>query len=53
MAFDRTRRARRRFLQASLTLAGLGLVSGCGVVPLLAPAPSVPRIGYLGGSASN
>lgn len=34
-------------------LAGLGLVSGCGVVPLVAPAPGVPRIGYLGGSASN
>ncbi|HZO32626.1 MAG TPA: hypothetical protein VFH48_42310 [Chloroflexota bacterium] len=54
MARDRTRQARRRFLQASLALTGLGLVAGCGVVPFLAPAPSVPRIGYLGlGSASD
>src|SRR5215213_1314026 len=47
------RLGRRRFLQGGTTLVGFCLVSGCGVAPLLAPAPSVPRIGYLGGSASN
>ena len=47
------RLGRRRFLQGSTALVGFGLVSGCGVAPLLAPAPSVPRIGFLGGSASN
>ena len=54
MEGDRTRRARRRFLQASLALAGLGLVAGCGGVPWLAPAPRVSRIGFLGlGSTSD
>jgi putative ABC transport system substrate-binding protein len=47
------RLGRRRFLQGSTALVGFGLVSGCGVAPLSAPAPSVPRIGFLGGSASN
>jgi len=41
---------RRRLLQSSLALAGLGLLTGCGALP--APGqqpPKVPRIGYLTG----
>ena len=42
------RRSRRHFLQESLVLAGLGLLSGCGIVqPTAKPPPRVPRIGYL------
>jgi len=49
---DRTERvvrrlSRRQFLEASLALAGLGLLSGCGLAPTPAP-PKVHRIGYLG-----
>ena len=42
-------RSRRRLLQASLALAGLGLLAGCGV-PLnpWARSPRVYRLGYLG-----
>jgi putative ABC transport system substrate-binding protein len=40
---------RRHFLQGSLALASLGLLSGCGLVPPQAPViRRVPRIGYLG-----
>src|SRR5215208_3978836 len=40
--------SRRRFLQGSLALAGVGLLSGCGVLPGEAQRPArVPRIGYL------
>lgn len=40
--------SRRRFLQGGLALAGVGLVSGCGMLPQT-PRPSRPfRIGYLG-----
>ena len=53
MACDPVRLSRRGLLQGGLALAGLGLVAGCGGVTWLAPAPRVPRIGYLGGSASN
>ena len=39
--------SRRQFLRASLTLAGLGLLAGCGAPPpRTAPAAKVPRIGY-------
>ncbi len=41
------RQSRRQFLQGSLALAGLGLLSGCGLGPTPAP-PKVHRIGYLG-----
>ena len=42
-------RTRRRFLQGSLVLAGLGMLGGCGVVPSATPTPAkVPRIGWLG-----
>src|SRR5215204_4491127 len=45
------RQGRRQFLQTSLTLAGLSLLSGCGVVSLPGQPASrgtkVPRIGYL------
>src|SRR3954447_22835667 len=48
------RLSRRRVLYGGLALAGLGLVAGCGGVPFLAPAPRVPRIGFLGlGSTSD
>ena len=42
--------SRRRFLQGSAALAGLGLVSGCGGVPPQAQPPKVRRIGMLEGS---
>ena len=39
---------RRRFLSGSLALAGLGLLSGCGMPPLPGQrAAKVPRIGFL------
>jgi putative ABC transport system substrate-binding protein len=42
-----TGRSRRRFLRGSLALAGLGLLSGCGVqLPPAQPPAKVPRIGY-------
>jgi putative ABC transport system substrate-binding protein len=45
------RRARRRFLRSGLTLAGLGLLTGCAGPSLTWPLGArarVPRIGYLG-----
>jgi hypothetical protein len=56
--------SRRRFLQGSLALAGLGLLSGCGLLPPGAPQPpkaagaldvqlflvTAPRANYLGTS---
>ena len=40
--------SRRRFLQGSLALAGLGLLAGCGGLPLGGRPPArVPRGGYL------
>ena len=42
--------SRRRFLQGSAALAGLGLVSGCGLVPPQTKPPKVRRIGMLEGS---
>src|SRR6476659_4641877 len=40
---------RRQFFRSSLALAGLGLVSGCGVVALpWQQPPQIPRIGWLG-----
>ena len=42
------RPSRRRFLQGSLALAGLGLLAGCGVLPPQAqPPPKLPRVGVL------
>jgi putative ABC transport system substrate-binding protein len=42
------RRSRRRFLQRSLALAGLGLLSGCATLPLGPQRPArLPRVGYL------
>jgi putative ABC transport system substrate-binding protein len=42
------RRSRRQFLQGSLTLAGLGLVSGCGpLLPQAQPPPKTRRLGVL------
>ena len=43
------RPSRRKFLQGSVALAGLGLLPGCGMLLPQAQAPSkIPRIGYLG-----
>jgi|ERR687888_2084004 putative ABC transport system substrate-binding protein len=40
--------SRRSFLKGSLALAGLGLLSGCGLLPSQAQQPpKVPRIGLL------
>lgn len=42
------RQSRRHFLQGGLAVAGLGLLSGCGILPSRAQRPEqVPRIGYL------
>src|SRR5215204_5841241 len=50
------RQGRRQFLRTSLTLTGLSLLSGCGVVSLPGQPASrgtkVPRIGYLAPSAA-
>ena len=42
--------SRRRFLQGSLALGGLGLLAGCGLVPPQAQPAKVRRIGVLGDS---
>ena len=42
-----SRFGRRSFLRGSLSLAGLGLLGGCGIRPLGAPPAKVRRIGYL------
>jgi putative ABC transport system substrate-binding protein len=48
---DRT--SRRRFLQGSLALTGVGLLAGCGVPALpWQPKPRLLRIGYLGPGTS-
>jgi len=39
--------SRRDFLRGSLALTGLGLLSGCGVLPAPAQPTKVPRIGIL------
>jgi putative tryptophan/tyrosine transport system substrate-binding protein len=40
--------SRRRFLQSSAALAGLGLFTGCDILPSQLRQPAkVPRIGYL------
>src|SRR5947207_13588485 len=44
---------RRHFLQGSLALAGLGLLSSCGVLPSQTQRPaSVPRIGFLAANSA-
>jgi putative tryptophan/tyrosine transport system substrate-binding protein len=45
---SRFRRCRRRFLRRTVALAGLGLLSACGIQPPRAQPAKVPRIGYLG-----
>ncbi len=48
------RHSRRRFLQGSLAVAGLGLLSACGSAPPWAQQPAkVPRFGYLALSVLN
>jgi putative ABC transport system substrate-binding protein len=48
MARDRLARSRRQLLQSSLTLAGLTLLSACGVAPLpVLRRSKVPRVGML------
>ena len=42
--------SRRRFLQGSLALGGLGLLAGCGLIPPGTQPPKVARIAYLGGT---
>jgi putative ABC transport system substrate-binding protein len=42
-----TRASRRRFLNVSLHLAGLGLLAGCGTSPFGLPPKAIPRLGYL------
>jgi ABC-type uncharacterized transport system substrate-binding protein len=53
VAPDRTRRARRRFLQGGLALAGLSLISGCGNALPWQQAGKVYRVGVLGEKASD
>jgi putative ABC transport system substrate-binding protein len=43
---------RRRHVIQALGLAGLALVTGCGPAPAVPRRPGLPRIGYLGGTAS-
>src|SRR5690242_12603549 len=38
---------RRQFLQGSLALAGVGMLAGCGILPLAQRAPRPKRIGVL------
>src|ERR671932_809111 len=48
------RPSRRQFLQGSLALVGLGLLSGCQSLPFQPPPARVPRIGFLWpGAADN
>ena len=52
MVRGRAERSRRRFLQGSLALAGLGLLPGCGLLPSGSqPGRTVRRIGFLSGSS--
>jgi hypothetical protein len=39
------RRSRRQFLQGGLALVGLGLASGCGLLPLSQQPAKVVRLG--------
>jgi putative ABC transport system substrate-binding protein len=51
MARDRVARTRRQFVQGSLTLAGLVLLSGCGFSPLSGrEAKRIARVGVLNAS---
>src|SRR4051794_40096389 len=54
MARSWNRQHRRRFLQGGLVLAGLSLLSGCGLLPSQARQPAkTPRLGVVSnGSAS-
>ena len=47
------RPSRRQFLQGSLALLGLGLLSGCQSLPFQPPAARVPRIGFLWAGAAD
>ena len=45
--------SRRQFLRSSLGLAGLGLLSGCGMLPPQAQPPAtLPTIGWLSGTSA-
>jgi hypothetical protein len=53
MARDRAARARRRFVHGSLTLAGLGLLTECGVLfPPWQQPTKIHRLGFLSGGAA-
>src|SRR5439155_13154718 len=47
------RQSRRQFLHGSLALAGIGLLSGCGLPSLPWQRPKVYRVGILGYNASD
>jgi putative ABC transport system substrate-binding protein len=47
LAANMDQRSRRDFLRSSLVLTGLGLLSGCGILPAPAQPAKVPRIGIL------
>jgi putative ABC transport system substrate-binding protein len=48
MGHHRAARTRRRFLRASIAVAGAGLLAGCGLVPSFGRPPAkVPRVGML------
>src|SRR3954470_13012995 len=38
---------RRRFLQGGVALAGLAVLTGCGLLPLPSSTPRARRVGYL------
>jgi putative ABC transport system substrate-binding protein len=46
-------RSRRQFLRGSLTLTGLGLLAGCGILPPRVQPARIPRIGVLHGTSTD
>jgi putative tryptophan/tyrosine transport system substrate-binding protein len=53
VAPDRSRHTRRHLLQGSLALAGIGVLSGCGLPPPGWQRPKVARVGVLSESAAD
>ena len=49
---DINRASRRQFLQASLAVAGLGLLSGCGLLLPHAQQAARPLIGWVSGASA-